>query len=95
MDGFFSWLGSTLGHLITLIIDALRAVLSSIGSALDSFFQGLADAVGMSPSIVNYLWLGMGILLLVAAVRAAMRKSILAAIIWALLATMVLGGLIS
>lgn len=70
MDGFFRWLGSSLGQLIKLIIDALQGLFSSIGSALDAFFLGLAGALGMSPSLFNYLWLAAGVLLLIAAVRA-------------------------
>lgn len=95
MEGFFGWLGNALGSAIKLIVDALRTVFGGIGDAIDAFFRGLANALGMSPSIFNYLWLIGGLILLVVAVKAFAKRAVLAGIIWLVLGLLVLGGLIS
>jgi len=93
-ESIFGWLGSALGGVLRFIIDALRGLFSGFGDAVRDFLHGLAGAVGMSPSIFNYLWLFVGICLLVAAVRAVFARAILAAIIWVILAVLVLGSLV-
>jgi len=95
MEGFFGWLGNALGTVIRLIVDALGAVFGGIGDAIDAFFRGLAGALGMSPTVFNYLWLIGGLILLVAAVKAFTKRAILAGIIWLVLGLLVLGALIS
>lgn len=93
-DGFFGWLGSAVGSALQAIVDLLRAIFGGLSGAVGDFLHGMANAVGMDPNIFNYLWLALGILMLVAAVRAAFRRAVVAAIIWALLAVFVLGGLV-
>ncbi|GIZ12648.1 hypothetical protein [Pseudomonas sp. NCCP-436] len=72
----------------------LSGTLGAIGDALDAFFHGLADAIGMSPSIFSFILLAFGLLFLLNAVRALLRRSILAAVVWLLLGLMVMGWLI-
>ena len=93
-DGIFGWLGSALGSVIRFIIDALRGIFGGFGDAVRDFLHGLARSVGMSPSLFNYIWLFVGIALLVAAVRAVIGRAFLAAIVWAVLAVLVLGSLV-
>lgn len=92
-DGFFGWLGAAIGSAIRFVIDVLRSIFSGMGEATRAFLHGLADAVGMNPSFFNYIWLALGLALLVAAIRAVAARAILAAIFWAVLAILVLGGL--
>lgn len=92
-DGFFGWLGERVGGAIRFIVDGLRAVFGGLADALNAFFGGVADAFGMSRGWFNYVWLAIGVLMLVAAVRALLRRAILAAVIWALLGVFVLGML--
>jgi hypothetical protein len=50
--------------------------------------------MGMSPSLFNFAILILGVLLLIAAVRALLRRSVLGFLFWAILAVLVLGALI-
>src|SRR5690554_1791807 len=93
-EGFFGWLGNALGSAIRLVVDALRMVFGGIADAVDDFFDGFANALGMSPSIFNYVWLVLGLILLYAAFRAFVRRSVVAGVIWTLLGVLVLGSLI-
>lgn len=92
-EGIFSWLGSAMGSVIRFIIDALRGLFGGFGDAVRDFLHGLATSVGMSPSFFNYVWLFLGLALLIAAIKAIIDRAFLAAIIWAVLAVLVLGGL--
>ncbi len=92
--GFFGWLGGAVGGAIHAIVDLLRAVFGGLAGAIGDFLRGVSRAVGMDDSIFNYLWLALGILMLVAAVRAIFRRAFLAAIVWAVLGVFVLGGLV-
>lgn len=92
--GVFGWLGNAFGTLIRYIVEALQGVFGGLSHAVQSFLSGLAGAVGMSPSIFNYAWLVLGLILLFAAIKAAVRGALVAAIIWAILGIVVLGSLI-
>jgi phage-related protein len=91
---FFEWLGNLAGELLSAIVHALRFVIGGISGAIGEFAAGLAHAVGVSPSIFNLIWLAVGLLLLVAGIRALMRRAIVSGIIWLILALLVLGRLI-
>lgn len=93
-DGFFEWLGSTFGSVIRTIVDVLRSVFGGVGSAIREFSAGLARAIGMAPSTFNFAVLLVGLLLLYAAIRAFMSRSVLGGIIWLILAVLVLGSLV-
>ncbi|MGE4335991.1 MAG: hypothetical protein AB7E55_08455 [Pigmentiphaga sp.] len=92
--GVFGWLGNALGSVIRFIVEALQGVFGGLSSAVNSFLSGLADAVGMSPTFFNYVWLVLGLILLAAAIKAFVRGAIVAGIIWIVLALVVLSGLI-
>lgn len=93
-EGFFEGLGQVLGRIIRFVVDMLSGTLGAIGDALDAFFRGLAGAIGMSPSIFSFILLAVGLLFLLNAVRALLRRSIFAAIVWLLLGLIVMGWLI-
>ncbi|ARP87021.1 hypothetical protein [Bordetella genomosp. 9] len=93
-NGFFESLGNVLGEVIRTIVSALRYLLGGIGRAIGDFSAGLAHAMGMSPNLFNFAVLLLGVLLLIAAVRALLRRSIVGFLFWAILAVLVLGALI-
>lgn len=93
-NGFFESLGNILGEIIRGIVNVLRYLLGGIGRAISQFSEGLANAMGMSPSLFNFAVLILGVLLLIAAIRALLRRSVLGFLFWAILAVLVLGALI-
>jgi len=93
-SGFFSWLGGAVGSVIQAVVDFLRLIFGGLSDAIGDFLHGVANAVGMDPNIFNYLWLALGVLMLIAAVRAIFRRAIVAAIVWAVLGVFLLGGLV-
>ncbi|MGY6269669.1 hypothetical protein ACXIUT_08260 [Achromobacter denitrificans] len=93
-DGFFASLGGMLGEALRSIVGGLEWLLGGIGGALGEFYSGLAGAMGMSPSIFNLVLLALGLMLLWAAVKALLRRSLLGFIFWLFLAVLVLGGLV-
>lgn len=95
VDSFFGSLGTVLGEVIRTIVTALKSVLGGFGTAISDFFSGLAQAMGMSPSLFNFALLVLGVLFLWAAVKALLRRSLLGCLFWLVLAVLVLGGLIS
>ncbi|SAI71535.1 Uncharacterised protein [Bordetella ansorpii] len=93
-DSFFGTLGAFLGGAIRVVVDALQAVFGGLGTALAEFFAGMARALGMGPSVFNFALLLLGLLLLWTALRAFMRRSVIAGIFWLFLGLLLLGGLI-
>jgi len=95
VEGFFEWLGQAFGAAIRFIVEALSGFLGLFGDALGGFINGMSKALGIAPSLLGMVVLVIGLLLLYAAVRAFMRRSIFVGIIWLLLGLWLLGGLIS
>ena len=62
---FFEWLGSALGEVIRTIVAALKSVFGGFGEAVGEFSSGLADALGMSPTLFNFALLVLGMLLFI------------------------------
>ncbi|MNW16946.1 hypothetical protein D3C71_2159730 [compost metagenome] len=61
---------------------------------MGDFYSGLAGAMGMSPSIFNFVLLVLGLMFLWAAVKALLRRAIVGFLFWLVLAVLVLGGLV-
>ena len=95
VEGLFEWLGQVLGSFIRFIVEGLRGFFSLLADAGSSFINGLSKALGMSPSLLGIIVLIIGLLLLFAAFRAFMRKSIVFGLIWLLLALWVLSLVVS
>lgn len=91
---FFESVGSVIGEVIRAIVSGIRYVFGGLGSAVGDFFSGLAGALGMSPSVFNFALLLLGLALLWAAIKAFMRRAIVAGLFWLLLAMLLLSGLI-
>ncbi|WXL26553.1 hypothetical protein WG219_03485 [Ectopseudomonas mendocina] len=95
MDGFFETLGEAVGTFIRFIVENIGAVFSALGSIISSFITGLSNALGVTPSLLSIVVLVIGLWLLYLGIRAFMRKSFIAGIIWLLLGLWLLSGLIS
>jgi uncharacterized membrane protein YozB (DUF420 family) len=95
VEGFFGWLGHAIGSVIRFVVDLFSGFLGGIGDAIDDFFAGMAQAVGINQSVFSFLFLALGLWLLYKGVRALMRKAFVAGIVWLLLGLVLLGWLIS
>lgn len=95
VESFFEWLGQALGAVIRFIVEGLSGFLDLFGGAVAGFINGLSKALGITPSLLGMLFLIIGLLLLYAAVRAFLRRSIIAGLIWLFFGLWLLGGLIS
>ncbi|MGE8406445.1 MAG: hypothetical protein ACN6QH_05345 [Pseudomonas sp.] len=95
VEGFFEWLGQALGAVIRFVVDGLGGLFAALADAGAKFIDGLASTLGMDTSIISILILIIGLLLLYSAVRAFMRASVIAGIIWALLGLWVLSLVVS
>ncbi len=91
----FEWLGSALGAVIRGIVHALNFVFNGFGHALGDFTDGFARALGIHASAFNLILVFVGLLLLAAGVRAIVRRSFVAGVIWLVLAVLILGKLIA
>ncbi|CAD5107664.1 hypothetical protein [Zestomonas carbonaria] len=76
VESFFEWLGETLGAIIRFIVEGIGGFFAQIGRAGADFLDGLARALGMDPTWLSILALIIGLLLLVHAVRAFLRGSV-------------------
>ena len=94
VDGFFEWLGQALGAAIKFVVDLLGGLFAMLANAGTKFIDGLAGTLGMETSLISILMLIIGLLLLYSAVRAFMRASVIAGIIWALLGLWVLSWVV-
>lgn len=81
-EGFFEGLGEAIGGVIRFIIDLFAGFFIVIGRAGHDFLQGLSRSLGISPSFLSLVALGIGLLMLVAAGRAFYRKAIVSGVIW-------------
>lgn len=93
-DGFFSSLGVMLGEALRAIVAGIKWLLGGLGGALGDFYSGLSKAMGMNPSLFNFVLLVLGLMFLWAAVKALLRRSIVGFLFWLVLAVLVLGGLV-
>lgn len=94
VEGFFEWLGQALGAVIRFVVDALAGLFALLANAGGNFIDGLANTLGMDTSIISILILIIGLMLLYSAVRAFMRASVIAGILWALLGLWVLSWVV-
>ncbi|APX73839.1 Uncharacterised protein [Achromobacter insolitus] len=92
-DGFFASLGSMLGEALRSVVAGLKWLLGGLGKAFGDFYSGLAGAMGMNPSIFNFILLALGLMCLWAAVKALLRRSIIGFLFWLVVALLLLGGL--
>ncbi|OZI75060.1 hypothetical protein [Bordetella genomosp. 12] len=91
--GFFGSAGAALGQGIKWVAEALRWLFGGFFGALGEFFSGMAAALGMSPNVMNFALLLIGLLMLWAGIKAFARRSFLSGIFWLLLCALLLGAL--
>lgn len=94
VEGFFDWLGSAFGTVIRFIVELLTGLFDLIGNAGSHFLGGLSRALGMETSLLGMIALVIGLLFLVAAVRAFTRRAFVGGIIWLLLSLWLLSLII-
>ena len=95
VNGFFESLGEAVGSVIRFIVEGLSGFLGFFGSAISSFIAGMSKALGVTPSLLSIVVLVVGLWLLYVAVRAFIRRAIIAGVIWLVLGLWLLSGLIS
>lgn len=94
VDAFFHWIGEQIGVAIRFIVDGLSWLFDNLYGLVDSFVRGLTGALGINASIFSVLMLIIGIAMLAAAVRALMRRAVVATLLWTVLGVVVLSWLI-
>ncbi|ANY16427.1 hypothetical protein [Bordetella pseudohinzii] len=92
--GFFSSAGAAVGQGIKWVSDALHWLFGGFFGALGDFFSGMAASLGMSPNVMNFALLLIGLMMLWAGIKAFARRSILSGIFWLVLTALLLGALI-
>ncbi|RDB43883.1 hypothetical protein DU490_05590 [Halomonas sp. DQ26W] len=95
MQDFFSWLGETLGAMIRFVVDLLIVFFHNLGASAQGFFDGLASALDIPPTVISLAVLLLGLGLLYLALRALLRRRLVATLIWGLLGVTVLSWLIN
>ncbi|SPJ33336.1 hypothetical protein [Kushneria phyllosphaerae] len=93
-EGFFSWVGETLGNIIRAIVEFLASIFANLFGAMDGFIDGLTSSLGISSSMFSLAILVIGLLLLINGVRALLRGGIIGGLIWLVLGLLVLSWLI-
>ena len=94
VEGFFESLGQAFGALIRFIVEGLSGFFGMFGSAVSSFITGMSKALGVTPSLLSIVVLVAGLWLLYLAVRAFIRRAVIAGVIWLVLGLWLLSGLI-
>jgi len=94
VEGFFEWLGQALGAAIRFIVEGLGDFFGMFAIAGHNFLEGLSRTLGMDRSLLSLAALVVGLLLLVAAVRAFFRRSVIGGLVWLVLGLWLLSWLI-
>ena len=94
-NGFFNWLGESLGEAIRFVVDVLAGFFAGIGIAMHDFIEGLTGSLGMNASLFGLIALLVGLGLLYKGVRALLQRSFVAGGLWMLLGLLVLSWLIA
>ncbi|WP_462379683.1 hypothetical protein [Pseudomonas sp. Marseille-QA0892] len=94
VEGFFEWLGQAIGSVIRFVVDGLYWILGMLAVASQNFIDGLASTLGMDRSLLTIAALIVGLMLLVAALRAFMRRAIISGLIWLVLGLWLLSNVI-
>ncbi|PMR69768.1 hypothetical protein [Halomonas heilongjiangensis] len=95
MADFFTWLGGALGDLIRFVVDLLRGFFANLGDSARGFLRGLAESLGIAPSLISLLVLIVGLWLLWKGLAALLRRAFVVALVWLLLGMVVLSWLIN
>ncbi|RJS91481.1 hypothetical protein D3260_15125 [Salinisphaera sp. Q1T1-3] len=93
-NGLFHWVGEQIGRLIRAIVDGLAWFFGHIFGAIDSFYGGLADELGIGRSMTALIILVIGLVLLLSGLRHAMRRRLVSGLLIGGLGVLLLGWLI-
>ncbi|WP_075881001.1 hypothetical protein [Vreelandella massiliensis] len=93
-NGFFQGIGEAVGEAIQALVAFLLALFTQFFDAFEAFIDGLARALGISPSFFSILVLVIGLWLLWGALRAFLRGAFISGIVRTLLGLLVLGWLL-
>ena len=85
VEGFFESMGEALGTLLRWIIDSLYGLFDLVADAGRGFLNGLANALGMEASLLSLAALIIGLLIMVSAVRALLRRAFISGVLLLLL----------
>lgn len=94
-NGFFTWLGESLGEAIRFIVEVLGGFFAGIGVAAHDFIEGLTGSLGMDTSLFGLIALILGLGLLYKGIRALLQRSFLTGALWMLFGLLVLSWLIA
>nr|WP_298414724.1 hypothetical protein [uncultured Halomonas sp.] len=94
-DGFFNWLGESIGDAIRALVDLLSGFFASIGIFIYEFIEGLSGSLGISTSLFNMVMLVIGLLLLFKGIRSFLSRSIIGGIVWTVIGLLVLSWLMA
>ena len=93
-DGFFQGIGEAVGEAIQALVTFLLSLFTNFFDAFESFVDGLARSLGISPSFFSILVLVIGLWMLWAALRAFLRGALIGGVVRAVLGLLVLGWLL-
>ena len=81
-DSLLNWLGEQIGHIIRVLVDTLSAIFGNGAEGLRDFYQGLAGELGLSGSLMGFVILIIGVLLVFSAIRATLTLRLVSALIF-------------
>ncbi|ACO76958.1 hypothetical protein AvCA_07080 [Azotobacter vinelandii CA] len=93
-ESFFEWLGETLGAVLRYLVETLGGLFGSIARAGGAFLEGLSRTLGTDPTLLGFVALAVGLLLLAGGIRALLRRAFVGGTISLLLGVWVLSWLI-
>ncbi|OHC11285.1 MAG: hypothetical protein A2002_01375 [Pseudomonadales bacterium GWC1_66_9] len=93
-ESFFEWLGEAVGAVLRHLVEGLGGLFGSIARAGASFLEGLSRTLGMNPTLLGFVALVVGLVLLAGGVRALLKRAFVSGALCLLLGLWVLSWLI-
>ena len=93
-DNPFQWLGEQIGRILRLVVEGLAWTLTHLGTAIDSFYRGLGDALGINPTLISLIILLIGVALLLSGLRSLFAGRLLSAAVAGIPGVLILSWLI-
>ncbi|MCL7929226.1 hypothetical protein [Halomonas llamarensis] len=93
-NGFFQGVGEAVGEAIHTVVTFLLSIFTNFFDAFETFIDGLARSLGISPSFFSILVLVIGLWVLWGGLRALFRGALIGGIVRIVLGLLVLGWLL-
>lgn len=93
-ESFFEWLGEAVGAVLRYLVEGLSGLFGAIARAGASFLEGLSRTLGMDPTLLGFVALVVGLVLLAGGIRALLKRAFVGGAIGVLLGLWVLSWLI-